>query len=424
MPQNVEILMKSAKVMINMLKINGRKKRISDYYKSYYNENFFRDYRYIYDSPLEYNETLNASKHQKEKNAERKALNFMTRRKHLGHDGLLGGEITYYKELDEYKSGDIFKRFSDRLFFDWDVESDEVEDLKDEFKKAYLQYNGDELTSRIQELQGEFRELIFEKDLLLSPFNQAKNLCLYLEDKGLKPYLIFSGLKGFHMNVFFEEVQLKNLSQVSKLFAEIFHKKLNLPDLDYNVFDKKKAQRRLQRCQYVHHSKTDLMTIPIPEIYDYDEVLQLIQKDKHHPIEFDFHEYASKSDEFRASLIDNDNKFSKINERKQRDIENENKQKRRMMKKSGKKFKDYQSIDMLEIFQAYGGEIIKSDGEKVIVRCLFHSDRHPSAVIFRNSNYFHCSSCGKTLNYYGLISEMEGTDDHSRIMSKVNEFIK
>ena len=143
-----------------MLNINERRKGLKEYYKEYYNENFLRDYRYIYDSPLEYNRTLTSKNIQKERNAERKALNFLTRPSHEGHDGLLGGEITYYKCLDEYKTGDISKRMSDRIFFDWDVESDEVEALKDEFKKAYVEYNGKELTSQIEELQRRFRELI------------------------------------------------------------------------------------------------------------------------------------------------------------------------------------------------------------------------------------------------------------------------
>ena len=408
-----------------MVNYNKRKKVLKEYYRAYYNENYLRDYRYIYDSPLKYNENLNAEKQRKEEKAEWKALQFLTRRNHLGHDGLLGGEITYYKTLDEYKSGDIGLRWSDKLFFDWDVESDEVEAMKNKFKETYLQYKGKELTSKIEELQSEFRELIFENHLLESPFHQAKKLCQYLEGKGMRPFLIFSGAKGFHCNLFYQEVQLKNLSQVSKLFAKTFHKKLNLPDLDYNVFDKRKAQRRLQRCQYIHHSKTNLLTIPIPEIYDYDEVLQLIEKENPRPIEFDFEYYSSKSNEFRESLIDNDKKFSQMNERRQRDIEKENQKKRQMMKKNGKKFKDYQSIDMTEIFQSYGGEIIKEESGKAIVRCLFHgADRHPSAVIFKDSNYFHCSSCGKTLNYYGFISEMEGTDDHSIIMSKVDEFMR
>ena len=204
-----------------MVNYNKRKKVLKEYYRAYYNENYLRDYRYIYDSPLKYNENLNAEKQRKEEKAEWKALQFLTRRNHLGHDGLLGGEITYYKTLDEYKSGDIGLRWSDKLFFDWDVEFDEVEAMKDKFKETYLQYKGKELTSKIEELQSEFRELIFENHLLESPFHQAKKLCQYLEGKGMRPFLIFSGAKGFHANLFYQEVQLKNLSQVSKLFAKI-----------------------------------------------------------------------------------------------------------------------------------------------------------------------------------------------------------
>ena len=95
-----------------------------------------------------------------------------------------------------------------------------------------------------------------------------------------------------------------------------------------------------------------------------------------------------------------------------------------MKKKYHGKYKNYSDIDMRDLFNHYGGEIIKEDGEKVIVRCPFHSDNNPSAVIFKNSNYFYCSSCGKTLNYYGFISEMEGTDDKGKIMSKADEFLK
>lgn len=79
---------------------------------------------------------------------------------------------------------------------------------------------------------------------------------------------------------------------------------------------------------------------------------------------------------------------------------------------------------MRDLFNYYGGEIIKEDSGKVIVRCPFHSDNNPSAVIFKDSNYFYCSSCGKSLNYYGFISEMEGTDDKGKIMSIAEGFLK
>ena len=375
---------------------------------------------------MKYNEVLNAKKLRKKANAESRALHFLTKADHLGHDGLMGGEITYFKSFNEYQTGDISQRWSDRQFYDFDVESDEVSRIKDDMKEAISDLKGHEFKIRYDELTQEFRELIFEQDLLLPTFKEAQKLSLYLEDLGLKPYLIFSGSKGFHINIFYKEARLQNLSQVSRLFAKSFSEKLDLKYLDWAVFEKKKAQRRLQRCQYVHHSKTDLLTIPIPDIYDYDEVLQMIRKNKRRPIEFDFDEYSQSSEEFRESLIYNDNQFSRINARRERELKKANEEKKRMMKKKyGKDYRNYSDISMIDLYSAYGGEIIKEDSEKAICRCLFHgADRNPSAVIFKNSNYFHCSSCGKTLNYYGFISEMEGTEDHHEIMEKVDEFMK
>jgi len=410
----------------DMMKNQKYKKHLKRYYSDYYNHNFLRDFRYIPDDKSKYNEVFNAKKLGLKSNAESRALHFLTKAEHLGHDGLMGGEITYFKSISEYKLGDIYERWADRLFFDLDIEDLRVEMIKEEMKKAYAKLKGESLIIRLEELQSDFRDLIFNSDLLFPTFQEAKKLCQYLEGLGLRPYLIFSGSKGFHVNIFFEECRLQNLSQISRLFGKTFSNKLNLKYLDYAVFDRKKAQRRLQRCQYLHHSKTDLITIPIPDIYDYDEILQTIKKDNPRPIEFDFHQYSSKSKEFRESLIYNDKEFQKINARRERELKKENDEKRRIMKKKyGANYKNYSDISMVDLFSAYGGEIIKEDSSKAIVRCLFHgADRNPSAVIFKDSNYFHCSSCGKTLNYYGFISEMEGTSDHSEIMRKVDNFIR
>lgn len=409
----------------NNNKNNRRRKSFKEYYSNYYNLNFMRDFRYIPDDKSKYNQVFNAKKLGRQGKADSRALHFLTRKDHQGDDGLLGGEITYYKSREEFKSGMMMDRWSDRLFFDLDIEDLRVDMIKDEMKRAYQKLSGKELSQRLEELKADFRDLIFNSDLIYPTFHEAKKLCLYLEELGLTPYLIFSGAKGFHINLFFDEVKLQNLSQVSRLFGKTFSDKLNLKYLDYAVFDRKKAQRRLQRCQYAYNSKTNLITRPIPQVYDYDEVLKIIRDDNPRPISFDFEEYSSKSGEFRESLIYNDKQFQIMNARRERELKKENDEKRRLMKKKyGANYRNYSDISMVDLFNQYGGDIIKEDSEKAIVRCPFHSDRNPSAVIFKNSNYFHCSSCGKTLNYYGFISEMEGTQDHSEIMSKVDEFMK
>ena len=422
---------------------NDVKKHLKEYYSNYYNQEFFRDFRYIFDGlqlennkklcfdgKIRYNNVFNADKISSKSNPEIRANHFMTRNDHDGHLGLLGGEITFFKSYDEYKAGDIYQRWSDRQFYDLDIESEQVESIKNDIKKDLTkfmdhEFNKKELMKKMADHKSDFRNLIFNEDLLYPTFQEAKRLCLFLEDMGLKPYLIFSGSKGFHCNLLYQEARIINLSQVSRLFAKTFSDKLNLKYLDYAVFDRKKAQRRLQRCQYHFHSKTDLTTIPIPDIYDYDEFMGILKKKKHRPIEFDFDEYAQSSGSFRESLIYNDKQFTMLNERRQREKKKENDERRKRLQKKYKgKYKNYQDISMVELFSAYGGEIIKEESDKAIVRCLFHgADRNPSAVIFKNSNYFYCSSCGKTLNYYGFISEMEGTDDHHEIMSKADEFL-
>lgn len=418
-------MMKMTKRTI-MMENRKFKKPLKKYYQAYYNGNFMRDFRFIPDNKKKYNEVFNEKKLGAKGKAESRALHFLTKAEHIEHDGLLGGEISYFKSRQAYHSGDILQRWSDRQFFDIDIESDAVSILKDDFKKAYDELNGIELSERIEELQSDFRDLIFNEDILYPTFSESRKLCLYLEDLGLRPYQIFSGSKGFHINIFYDECRLQNLSQVSRLFAKSFSDKLDLRYLDWAVFDKKKAQRRLQRCQYAFHSKTNLLTLPIPEVYDYDDFLDIIEKNDRHPIDFDFQEYSSQSGEFRESLIKNDKEFQRINERRQRELKKQNEERRKeMMKKYHGKYKDFKDIPMIELYSHYGGEIIKEDSSKAIVRCLFHgADKNPSAVIFKDSNYFHCSSCGKTLNYYGLISEMEGTEDKHEIMQKAEEFLR
>ena len=401
-------------------------KSLKEYYFNYYNGNFHRDFRFIPDNQNKYRDVFNAKKLMMRQKADVKALNFLTKDEHnFGKDGLIGGEISYFKSTPEYKTGNIAQRYSDRLFFDIDIIDYRVDIIKDKIKNAYAELKGRELNKRLDELKKDFQDLIFNSDLIIPTFTEAKKLCLYLEDMGLRPYLIFSGAKGFHCNCFYDECRLINLSQVSKLFAKTFSNKLNLKYLDWRVFDKKKAQRRLQRCQYLYNSKTDLLTIPIPEVYDFDEVLSIIKKGNRKPIDFDFEYYSSKSGELRESLINNDKEFSRINARKERD-KAEAEKKRRMMnkKKFGKDYKDFKDISMVDLYSYYGGEIIKEFSDKAIVRCLFHgTDNHPSGVIFKDSNYFYCSSCGKSLNYYGMISEMEGTDDKAEIMEIASQFL-
>ena len=402
------------------------------YYSAYYNDNFMRNFRFIYDKEQSfvnsegktikyYANSLNARKYSEKDTSINKASNWLTQKSKAKH-GTLAGEITYYKTLEDFKEGAIEKRFCDRLFFDFDIDdSPEVKLLKSEFKSTNDELEGKELTERLRVLQKDFQDLIFNSDLLFDVFNETKALSNYLAKYGLKPYLIASGSKGFHINVFFDEMQLRNLSQISQTLALSYKKELNLKYLDFNVFDRDKIQKRLQRVQYSIHSKTNLLTTPLPSNCTYDEMLTILEKNKRRPIDFNYDEMLSPEG-FNNMLKRLDREISFKNAQRKKELDEINKAKRqRLQKKYGKNYKSFNDIDLRDIANAYGIDG-KRQGDRMIVSCPFHNDTHPSSVVFKER--FYCSTCNMTLNYYDFISKLEGTEDKDKIMQIAREFLR
>lgn len=407
-------------------------KALRKYYSAYYNDNFMRNFRFIYDKEQSfvnsegktikyYANSLNARKYGEKDTSINKASNWLTQKSKAKH-GTLAGEITYYKTLEDFKEGAIEKRFCDRLFFDFDIDdSPEVKLLKSEFKSTNDELEGKELTERLRVLQKDFQDLIFNSDLFFDVFNETKALSNYLAKYGLKPYLIASGSKGFHINVFFDEMQLRNLSQISQTLALSYKKELNLKYLDFNVFDRDKIQKRLQRVQYSIHSKTNLLTTPLPSNCTYDEMLTILEKNKRRPIDFNYDEMLSPEG-FNNMLKRLDREISFKNAQRKKELDEINKAKRqRLQKKYGKNYKSFNDIDLRDIANAYGIDG-KRQGDRMIVSCPFHNDTHPSSVVFKER--FYCSTCNMTLNYYDFISKLEGTEDKDKIMQIAREFLR
>ena len=404
-----------------IIKRKRERESLKKYYSNYFNGNYLRDYRFIFDDKAihKYNDVLSYKKYKASEEAKKKSLNFLVSPNHMGRKGVLLNEITYFKSLDDYKNGNNQERYSDRLFFDFDIEDDRVDDIKSEMKDAYNDLKGSVKRERIEDLRSDFRDLIFNEDLILPTFKEASSLCDYLESVGLKPYLIFSGSKGFHINLFFDEKKLLNISQISYSLANSYKNKLDLRYLDLAV--NKDAKKRSQRVQYSYHSKTNLLTLPIDRESSYDEVLSIIEKNKRSPIPFQIRDYNSPEG-FNRMLVKLDNNIGIKLKRRQKDLENRNLQRKKLLKRKYKgNVKSFSDIDMRELANAYGIDGI-SKGDRIIVKCPFHNDSNPSAVVFRER--FHCSTCNLTLNYYDFISKMENTNDKKVIMQKLNDIVR
>lgn len=379
---------------------------LRDYHHDYYNSNFYRDVRYLHEvsQPL----SLNCNNYKEDVDPSKTFLDFLNLKYRSGINGLLGAEISYYKTLAEYKKKDNSKRHSDRLFFDFDVTDKIASRIKKEIMDTQSHLVGKNRREKIKFLQSEYKSLIFNSDLLQKPFEEAIKLCDYLRNKGITAYLIASGSKGFHVNVFFKELQLNQMGKISEYLASVFQKTLGLETLDLAV--NRDAQRRLQRVPYSINSKTKLYCQPIPNDISYEETLDLIAKNKNKPVEFNIDEYYAPSS-FNELLVSLNDDFNK-------EVKRENKR-QRVMRKTGHYDNMFEDVDLRDLAVLILGEPVAEYENRNTYCCPFHDDNHPSAVVFKNR--FYCSACGVNLNKYDFIMQVTRSKTKNEMLMNLKE---
>lgn len=262
---------------------------------------------------------------------------------------------------------------------------------------------------KIRSLQSEYRSLIFEEALLEKPFKDATKLCNYLQNKEINPYLIVSGSKGFHVNVFFKEMQLNQIGHISEHLATLFKKNLGLETLDLAV--NKDAYRRLQRVPYSINSKTGLYCQPISKELSYDEILDLMAKKYNTPVEFDIHRYYAPAtfNDLLKSLNDNFNK----------EIKRENKTQKLTVNKSTHNDDLFKDVDLRDLALLTLGEPVAIYENRNTYCCPFHDDNHASTAAF--DNRFYCSACGANLNRYNFVMRVTGSKTKNEMLMSLKE---
>lgn len=379
---------------------------LQDYHHDYYNGNYYRDVRYLHEvsQPL----FLNCNDYKEDVDPSETFLNFLNLKYRSGIHGLLGAEISYYKTLPEYKKKDNSKRYYDRLFFDFDVSDNRASEIKKEILDTQSNLVGKKRREKIKSLQSRYRTLIFDEDLLEKPFREAIRLCDYLRNKEINAYLIASGSKGFHVNVFFNELQLNQIGKISEHLAKIFQKTLDLKTLDLAV--NRDAYRRLQRVPYSINSKTKLYCQPIPNDLSYEDTLDLIGKNENQPVEFNINDhYTPKS-------------FNDLLESLNNDFNNEKKVKnKKHVVMHGTEHHDdlFGNVDLRDLAILILGEPVHTYENKSTYCCPFHDDNHPSAVVFKNR--FYCSACDISLNKYDFVMQVTSSKTKSEMLKYLKE---
>lgn len=108
----------------------------------------------------------------------------------------------------------------------------------------------------------------YEEKQIEVAYKQMKILVSRLENLGVKPLVLFTGGRGFHIYAFCEPVVLERPREALRKFAEKIAGDLNI-DMCVTV-----GINRVIRAPYTRHSRTKLFCIPVDPDWSLEEILK------------------------------------------------------------------------------------------------------------------------------------------------------
>ena len=335
--------------------------------------------------------------------------------------GSLFSQVTYYRSIGDLRSKDESNRYCNCLFFDFDLDSDKLHDLKIEIPIAYDDLTGNDRLKRIAEIQQQYQDILFTSDILEKPFNDAKKLYDYFKSNNIKAYTVFSGSKGVHLYIFFNECKLANLSEISYKLAYSYKAGLKLDTLDLAV--NKDAIARKSRVIYSKHETSNLFTTPFDiESETIADVLEKSRKQKLKP--FNLADYTIADDGFVNTLKSIDETVTAKN----KEIIAE---KQKFKVNNGSKYADIGLADddvddifkdMRLLLKLVLGEPEREFKQYNSYKCPFHDDKRPSARVYKKN--FLCASENLHLNYFEFIRKFYDLETDDEVKEKMSEIKK
>lgn len=390
------------------------------FYLDFYNNHLLRDFLFVktnpnvkydtespylpYDANLDYNRNI------------RNFLIKFSNPKHKFH-GSLFSQLTYYKTIGDLRVKDESERFANCLFFDFDVDADELHDFKTEIKKTYGDLTGKDRLKRIAELQKDYQNILFTTDILEKPFNDAKKLYDFFKSNNIKCYTVFSGSKGIHLYIFFDECKLINYSEISYKLATSYKSALNLSTLDLAV--NKDAIARKSRVIYSKHETSNLFTTPFD--IETESIADVLEKSRKQNItEFDLSKYTIADDNFVKTLKNIDADVSAKNEI----IVAEKKKWNQAINGAAISDAEKDAIfsDMRILLKLILGDPVREFKNYNSYSCPFHDDKSPSARVYKNN--FLCATENLHLNYFDFIRKYFDLPDDDAVKDKMKELKK
>ena len=393
------------------------------YYLNFFNNQLLRDFRFIINNPnLKNNVKIPYLPYDADFDFKKEIMKFILKNtnKYNKIFGALTGQVTYYKTIGDLREKSESKRYANCLFFDFDSDDVELHDLKNEIRIAYKDddLKGKALFSKIHEIQKDYQDLLFSSNILDEPFSDAKKLYDYFKSIGINSYPIFSGSKGVHLYIFFNECNLINYSEISYKLAESYKKHLDLKTLDLAV--NKDALSRVSRVPYSNHETSNLFSTPFD--FDSDSIADILESSRKQEYkEFNLKDYVISDASFTATLKETDKVISDYNLR----IIKEKKKLNPINKHSNIINKNISNTDELfSDMRVLLKVIIPDNYVKSFKRydsylCPFHDDNSPSARVY--SGNFYCEADNLHLNYFEFLRKFYDLKSDDEVKKKMSE---
>jgi hypothetical protein len=316
-------------------------------------------------------------------------------------------------------------RVYDRLYFDFDLSSPVIKELKEKINNAIRKCD----KKLKKDLLEEYHSLLLDGEIASKPFIELQKLYNYLIDKDIQSFPVFSGSKGFHLYIFFTPILFDpdGFNNVALAFFNYFKSTLGLETLDGAVF--LNPSQRISRIPYTRHPITELHTYPVAIGDSYEAVIFTASAPEINGLDINKHANGKGniglSGLIKSRVEEETRKLTILKEKDKKIRELHEKRRVLTRKKSriyGKNNKNYKEIekDCRMIAKEFLGSPKGEYGEYVTYNCPFHSDKHPSMSVYKER--FYCAVCGYKLNYLDFIMKHEGVDKKEAIKILLSHF--
>lgn len=408
------------------------KKLLKDYLKTFFNNNLFREFRILNENKIKNKRFFLIANDPKKESflLSQVLLKDKTENNNIyseiypfkDYDNLLLNKkqiaTKKTKKLHDFSNNKPVRTY-DRLYFDFDFDKNkDIAKLKEEINTAILKNDKPAKKEYIQL----YHEHLLDNKIAIKPLEELKKLTDYLDNKGIKSYPLFSGSKGFHLYIFFNNSLFNpdSFNTVAGAIFKLFKDTLKLETLDKAVFDN--PSQRIARLPYCKHPVTELYCYPIDVNNGYNAIIEESFKPTIKELNINEHLENTGNIELLDWIANN---ILLENQKQDRLKELKNKRKKLQRTKDlclAKKYKNtgYKVVekDCIKIAEEFLGSPEHTYGNYVTYKCFNHNDKKPSLTVYKDR--FYCAVCGFNLNYLGFVMKYTGADEKEAMKILLN----